>query len=113
MTRGGHRPGAGRPLGAIARINREVREKAIATGETPLDYMLRVMRDESATKKRRDDMAKAAAPFVHARVSAVASDAAGGTVDLSKLSDGELDALERISRKIAGAFGDPCEARAS
>jgi hypothetical protein len=96
MSRGGHRPGAGRPLGAVARINREVREKAIATGETPPDYMLRVMRDESATKKRRDDMAKAAAPFVHARVSPVAAEAADGTMDLSKLSDAELDALERI-----------------
>jgi hypothetical protein len=70
-------PGAGRPLGAVARINREAREKAIASGETPLDYMLRVMRDEHATKKRRDDMAKAAAPFVHARISAVAADETG------------------------------------
>jgi hypothetical protein len=72
--------------------------------------MLRVMRDEHATKKRRDEMAKAAAPFVHSRISPMGSSgaaASGGILDLSKLTDDELDALERISRKIAGAFGDP------
>jgi hypothetical protein len=68
--------------------------------------MLRVMRDAHAAKKRRDDMARAAAPFVHARVSAIDTPA-DGALDLSKLTDDELDALERIARKIAGAFGDP------
>jgi hypothetical protein len=29
--------------------------------------MLKVMRDETAEPERRDEMAKAAAPFVHAR----------------------------------------------
>ena len=32
-----------------------------ASGETPLEYMLRIMRDEAAKSTRRDDMAKAAA----------------------------------------------------
>jgi hypothetical protein len=35
--------------------------------ETPVDYMLRVMRDPKADKKRRDTMAKSATPFIHAR----------------------------------------------
>ena len=42
-----------------------VREK------TPLEYMLRIMRDEAAVSTRRDDMAKAAAPYLHARLSSV------------------------------------------
>jgi hypothetical protein len=33
-----------------------------------LGYMLRVMRDPDATEKRRDDMAKAAAPFLHSKL---------------------------------------------
>ena len=33
--------------------------------ESPLDYMLRVMRDETADERRRDEMAKAAAPYLH------------------------------------------------
>src|SRR5262249_33715663 len=35
----------------------------------PLAYMLRIMRDPSQPVGRRDDMAKAAAPFCHLRLS--------------------------------------------
>ena len=37
----------------------------------PLDYILRMMRDPSAPAKRRDEMAKAAAPFLHAKLASV------------------------------------------
>ena len=37
----------------------------------PLDYMLGVMRDPNATAKRRDDMAKAAAPFLHSKLASI------------------------------------------
>ena len=40
---------------------------AAKAGKLPLVYMLEVMRDESADKLRRDDMARAAAPYLHAR----------------------------------------------
>jgi hypothetical protein len=43
-------------------------EAAAANGEMPLDYMLRVMRDPTAEAGRRDEMAKAAAPYLHARI---------------------------------------------
>ena len=62
---GGKRPGAGRPKGAASRAN------DAATGELPLAYMLRIMRDPSQPVGRRDDMAKAAAPFCHSRLSSV------------------------------------------
>jgi hypothetical protein len=68
---GGKRPGAGRPNGAASRANEEVRQEAAATGELPLAYMLRIMRDPSQPVGRRDDMAKAAAPFCHSRLSSV------------------------------------------
>lgn len=42
-----------------------------ASGLTPLDYMLNVMRDLTADYARRDDMAKAAAPYVHPKLAAV------------------------------------------
>jgi len=35
----------------------------------PLDYMLSVIRDPTATQERRDRMATAAAPYCHARLS--------------------------------------------
>ena len=37
----------------------------------PLDYMLRVMRDPSTSAKRRDEMAKAAAPFLHSKLASI------------------------------------------
>jgi hypothetical protein len=37
----------------------------------PLNYMLRVMRDDKAEPKRRDAMAVAAAPYLHPKLSAV------------------------------------------
>jgi hypothetical protein len=36
--------------------------------ETPLAYMLRVMSDPGADWKRRDEMAKAAAPYCHRKM---------------------------------------------
>jgi hypothetical protein len=61
----------GRPKGARNRRTRALIEAAEADGETPLQYMLRVMRDQDAPARRRDEMARAAAPFVHARLTSV------------------------------------------
>lgn len=38
---------------------------------TPLDYLLAVLRDPSRPEKERFEAAKAAAPYVHARLSSV------------------------------------------
>jgi hypothetical protein len=65
MPRGGKRAGAGRPKGSQNRKTAEFRAEIAASGELPLDYMLRVMRDPTTEPPRRDAMAKAAAPFVH------------------------------------------------
>jgi hypothetical protein len=45
---------------------------AVATGEEPIDYMLRVMNDPTVEHSRRDAMAKAAAPYRHPQLQAVA-----------------------------------------
>jgi hypothetical protein len=60
----------GRKLGSKNRRTVQlgkIAEKATAGGVTPLEYMLAIMRDESADPLRRDDMARAAAPFIHPR----------------------------------------------
>ena len=44
MARGGKREGAGRPAGAITKRTREVAERALAEGMSPLDVMLDNMR---------------------------------------------------------------------
>lgn len=37
----------------------------------PLDYMLEILRDETAPRDDRMDAAKAAAPYVHAKLASV------------------------------------------
>jgi hypothetical protein len=46
-------------------------EAAQVGGEMPLDYMLRNMRDPRVPAKRRDEMAKAAAPYVHPKLASI------------------------------------------
>lgn len=70
-NRGGTRPGAGRKPGAINKATAKAREMAEAGGVMPLDFMLSIMRDEGATRAERLDMAKAAAPYVHAKLSSI------------------------------------------
>lgn len=76
MARGGFRPGAGRPKKNEPRpeaVMREAVQKCDSTnGQTPLEYMLSVMRDAEEDPARRDRMAMAAAPFVHQRAADVA-----------------------------------------
>jgi hypothetical protein len=61
----------GRPRGSRNKRTRAFLEAAQAGGEMPLDYMLRVVRDPNAPAKRRDEMAKAAAPYVHAKLASI------------------------------------------
>lgn len=73
MAHGGARPGAGRKKGAASQKTREVADKASAAGLTPLEYMLSILRDESADTAQRFEAAKHAAPYIHPRLSSVDS----------------------------------------
>ena len=59
---GGARPGAGRP-----RKKLKLTEAGEAGSETPLAFMLRIMRDPAVETSLRTRMAVAAAPYMHAR----------------------------------------------
>jgi len=71
MAHGGARAGAGRKQGSATAKTREIADKAAEGGVTPLEFMLKIMRDETAERAERLDMAKAAAPYIHPRLSAV------------------------------------------
>src|SRR6266581_186664 len=62
-------PGSGRKKGSKNKLNRAAQlAKALAeAGMTPLEYMLYVMRDPKVRPERRDEMARAAAPYLHAK----------------------------------------------
>jgi hypothetical protein len=61
----------GRQSGVANKRTREIADAAIREGLTPLEYMLAVLRDENADPERRDEMAKAAAPYLHPRLAAI------------------------------------------
>lgn len=68
---GGARPGAGRPKGVPNKKTAAQAEAVAKSGMTPLQFMLRTMRDSKKTHEQRMDAAKGAAPYVHARLSNV------------------------------------------
>jgi phage terminase small subunit len=97
MARGGYRPGSGPAKGTkyktaggssngstkkekvaskknrleakqdTSSIPEDIQSDAAAEQMSPLDYMLKVMRDDNANDARRDRMAVSAAPFFHPR----------------------------------------------
>lgn len=58
----------GRQKGTPNKLTQEQKAAMAASGLAPLDYMLAVMRDDQQPAERRDEMAKAAAPYVHPRL---------------------------------------------
>ena len=68
MAKGGKREGAGRKKGIPNKANFERQAEIAASGLTPLDYMLSVLRDETADRNIRLDAAKAAAAYVHPKL---------------------------------------------
>ncbi len=71
MAKGGFRKGAGRKPGSANIKTREVADRAALEGITPLEYLIAVMRDDGQDTVRRLDAAKAAAPYMHPRLSAL------------------------------------------
>ena len=94
MARGGARPGAGRPAGAANVRTREI-ANAIVEGLTPLEYLTSVYRDPAVDEARRIDAAKAAAPYVHAKLS---------SMELTGKDGGPVETVETI--KLVGPDDD-------
>ena len=67
-NRGGVREGAGRKVGTRNKRTAELIASIEETGETPLEFMLGVMRNVKLSSDTRLDAAKSAAPYVHAKL---------------------------------------------
>ncbi len=88
---------------ASARREAEVRE----SGVTPLEYMLAVLRDETADIEDRKWAAEAAAPYVHPKMLPVAA-----RRDDGKPVDDDMPVdMREIARRLANVFtqADPGE----
>ena len=68
MSAGGKRQGAGRRKGSPNRTTAERIAEVAASGLTPLDHMLQVLRDPLQSAARRDWAAEKAAPYCHAKL---------------------------------------------
>ncbi len=74
MAGGGSKPGerrGGRQKGIPNRATIERQAEVAASGLTPLDYMLSILRNETLDEAARFEAAKAAAPYVHPRLSTI------------------------------------------
>jgi hypothetical protein len=81
-TKGGARLGAGRKPGSPNKKTAEVQAAVAATGITPLEYMLSVMRSPETDPRDRLAAAQAAAPYVHAKLSAITVAGGGETGEI-------------------------------
>ena len=70
-TKGGARPGSGRPKGQPNKKTAELQQAVSESGLTPLEYMLSVMRDEEADQRTRMGAAMGAAPYVHPKLASI------------------------------------------
>tara|TARA_Y100000310_G_scaffold342836_2_gene447801 strand:- start:6867 stop:7160 length:294 start_codon:yes stop_codon:yes gene_type:complete len=80
MPQGGKRAGAGRPKGARSAKTIAQTKAVEASGITPLEYMLKVMRDECNELAVRLDAANKAAPYVHAKLASVDHTSSDGSM---------------------------------
>lgn len=111
----GHPKTGGRQKGTPNKstvAQRKVAEVAAKLGITPLDYMLKVMADPKVSALRRDAMAKAAAPYLHARLATMQHTGPGGgpiraaMVNLDDYKDDELQRLADALGPLALSSGD-------
>ena len=86
MAKGGPREGAGRKPGVPNKRTAEIAAAVEASGLTPLDYMLSILRDLGADAEKRMWAAEKAAPYVHAKLASVElAGKDGGPIQVSKV----------------------------
>jgi hypothetical protein len=101
---GGPRPNSGRKKGTknpatIAKeaVLTEVLTRALENETTPLEVMLTIMRDPASPAAMKFEAAKAAAPYVHPRLSQVDS-------RVTRVNDVTELTVEQIDRLLAERF---------
>lgn len=115
MPRGGKRQGAGRKAGSATRKTREVADKAAQEGITPLEFMLNIMRgkppeDADVTQKiawemQRFEAAKAAAPYIHPRLSSTEMKLDADVTNRGDFSELTADEWERRAQNVEAPAG--------
>ena len=125
---GGRQPGSGRKKGVPNKITLAARKRALAMGDSSLEVMTELMlwardtwrwennkrdRDEQAVMEKWDAALRAAeklAPYMHSKAPVAVRHSGGNggpiqSLDLSKLTDEQLAALEPVISALAAAGG--------
>ena len=94
----------GRQRGTPNKATAQREAEIAASGLTPLDYMLAILRDESADKADRMWAAAAAAPYVHPRLASVAHTGADdGPIRVENMTpEGDVRFADEIPRVLSG-----------
>ncbi|MBB4017367.1 hypothetical protein GGR16_002396 [Chelatococcus caeni] len=99
----------GRKKGVPNKVTLKREAEIKASGLTPLDYMLQLLRNPKNPRDVRFEAAKAAAPYVHPKLAAIEHSGPGG----GPIQTEDVSPRERIAGRIArlasraGADGDP------
>jgi hypothetical protein len=83
-SRRGSKPGerrGGRKAGTLNKRTAQQVEAVISTGQTPLEYLTSVYQNPDEDQAKRIDAAKAAAPYVHPKLSVEHSGKDGGPIE--------------------------------
>lgn len=99
MARGGKREGAGRKAGTPNSTSAAREAEIKASGLTPLDYMLTMLRDEDAETKDRMWAAEKAAPYVHPKLANVEH---SGGIDVTTQTKEQRDAAVAAATRANG-----------
>jgi hypothetical protein len=91
----------GRQRGVPNKATAAKAAEVAASGVTPLEYMLTIMRDEDKPADVRLDAAKSAAPYVHPKLAAVEH---SGKLETDNTHHVE-DAVRPFAEFLAGAIG--------
>ena len=107
---GGARQGAGRKPGTPNRRSVEVLEGAMAEGQTPVEYMLAILRDDTSDAADRRWAAEKAAPYIHPRPAPLQRNITLDLPDLDKASDLSAATLAIVKATANGQIS-PAEAQ--
>lgn len=92
----------GRKPGSRNKNKKAIRDLIVQEAKlTPLAYMIKVMLDPKTAKERKDDMAKAAAPYVHPRLQAIQQLNINAPVDMKTVNN--MDLARRIAFTLQDA----------
>ena len=108
MSVGGARENAGRPAGNVNRRSAEVIAKALAEGITPVEFMLKLVRDDTADAKERAGAAEKSAPNLHPRPAPLERTVEIELPDTSTI-DGIGQALDKIIQTVGKGEISPGE----